>query len=194
MVAVGRAFEHFLTFANIAEQHHRIRRRRDYEAEGSPPQRGSMAEGLARLRAAGVSADDLHAAVCDLRIELVLTAHPTQVIRRTLLQRHRRIAELLGAMDRGPTPVEARRLREDLAREVLGHWRTDEVQRSRPTPVDEARGGLVAIEQSLWDAVPDFMDALDTALLAATGRGLPLDAAPIRFASWMAATATATPT
>lgn len=185
MVAVGRAFAHFLTFANIAEQHHRIRRRRDHEADHSPPQRGSVAEGLARLRAAGVSADALHAAVCGLRIELVLTAHPTQVVRRTLLQRHRRIAELLAARDRSPTPVEERRLREALGREVLGHWRTDEVRRRQPTPEDEARGGLVAIEQSLWDAVPDTMENLDAALRQSTGRGLPLAAAPVRFASWM---------
>ena len=185
MTRVGRAFAHFLTFANIAEQHHRIRRRRHYEEEGSAPQRGSVHEGLGRLRAAGVSADALHAAVRGLGIEMVLTAHPTQVVRRSLLQKHRRIADLLARRDLGTTPVEAERLRAELARELLAHWATDEVQRTKPTPEDEARGGLVTVEQSLWDALPDYMEALDRALLEHTGRGLGLDAAPVRIASWM---------
>ena len=185
MTHVGRAFAHFLTFANIAEQHHRIRRRRHYEEEGSAPQRGSVHEGLGRLRAAGVSADDLHAAVRGLGIEMVLTAHPTQVVRRSLLQKHRRIADLLSSGDHGPTLVEAARLRAELARELLAHWATDEVQRTQPTPEDEARGGLVTVEQSLWDALPDYMEELDRALRHHTGRGLGLDVAPVRIASWM---------
>ena len=134
MTRVGRAFAHFLTFANIAEQHHRIRRRREYEGHGSAPQRGSVHEALGRLRAAGVSADDLHAAVHRLHIELVLTAHPTQVVRRSLLQKHRRIADLLARQDLGTTPVEAERLRsrqsrgapfEDLLDEWLALWMDD---------------------------------------------------------------------
>ena len=183
---VGRAFAHFLTLANIAEQHHRLRRRRHYDLDpSSQPQRGSVAEGLGRLRAAGISADDLHTAVCTLSIELVLTAHPTQVVRRTLLQKHRRIADLLARRDEALTPVEERETEDDLQREILSHWSTDEVQRRKPTPIDEARGGLVVIEQSLWDALPDFLEQLDQALAAHTGRGLPLTAAPVRLASWM---------
>src|SRR5262245_10973097 len=76
-VPVARAFSQFLHLANIAEQHHRIRRRRDHQRDrGAPPQRASCDEGFARLIAAGISPDRLHEAVCSLRIELVLTAHP----------------------------------------------------------------------------------------------------------------------
>ncbi|MCK6505317.1 phosphoenolpyruvate carboxylase [Myxococcota bacterium] len=185
-VEVGRAFAHFLALANIAEQHHRIRRRRDHAASPeAPPQRGSLRESLGSLRAAGIQPGDLHRAVCALRIELVLTAHPTEVVRRSLLQKHRRIADLLADRDRARGPDEERACIEALRREIVASWATDEVQHERPTPEDEARGGLVAIEQSIWDALPAFLRELDRGLLAHTGQGLPLDVAPVRFASWM---------
>ncbi len=185
MTQVGRAFSWFLSLANIAEQHHRIRRRRDHERADHPPQRGSIAESFGRLRAAGVTADGLRDAVLGLQIELVFTAHPTQVIRRTLLQKHRRVADLLARRDRESTPVEDAASRLSLRRQIVSAWLTDEVNRQQPTPEDEARGGLVAIEQSVWEAVPAFLRQLDQALIEHTGQGLPLDAAPIRFASWM---------
>src|SRR5438094_5818780 len=87
-VPVARAFAHFLALANIAEQHHRTRRRRDHARDrSSRPQRGSCDETFARLRAAGVAADVLATAARSIRIGLVLTAHPTEIVRRTLLQK-----------------------------------------------------------------------------------------------------------
>src|SRR3954469_23672816 len=82
---LARAFSHFLNLANVAEQHHRIRRRRAYlrDAE-APPQRGSVQDTFSRLIGAGIKADALHGAMASLRIELVLTAHPTEVSRRTM--------------------------------------------------------------------------------------------------------------
>src|SRR5438067_542689 len=100
-VPVARAFAHFLALANIAEQHHRVRRRRDYARDaGRRPQPGSCADLFARWRAEGRSPAALAEAVRGLRIELVLTAHPTEIVRRTLLQTHRRIADLLALRDR----------------------------------------------------------------------------------------------
>src|SRR5919108_2247861 len=82
---VARAFTHFLNLANIAEQHHRIRRRREYQRDPlADPQRGSCEDSFARLTAGGIPASRLYSAVSSLRIELVLTAHPTEVARRTL--------------------------------------------------------------------------------------------------------------
>src|SRR5439155_3744150 len=92
-VPIARAFAHFLTLANIAEQYHRVRRRRDYARDAAHrPQPGSCEEVFPRLRRAGVAPDALRRHVERLRIELVLTAHPTEIVRRTLLQTHRRIA------------------------------------------------------------------------------------------------------
>ena len=84
---VARAFAQFLELANVAEQHHRVRRRRAWRAKAaSVPQPASVDDAVGRLLAAGVSATDIHAALCSQQIELVLTAHPTQVQRRTIMR------------------------------------------------------------------------------------------------------------
>jgi phosphoenolpyruvate carboxylase len=186
-VPVARAFSHFLTLANIAEQHHRVRRRRDYLRDAaSSPQPGSFADTFARLLQSGVTADALHAAATSMRIEIVLTAHPTSITRRTLAAAHVRIAEALDRQDRPDLPAAERdRLLDDLRREILAMWGTEDVRARRPTPMEEVRSGLFIFEQTLWDGVPRYLRALDLALQAATGRGLPLDAAPMTFGSWI---------
>src|SRR5688572_15150121 len=98
---VARAFAHFLNLANIAEQHHPRRRPRAHRRDpAAQPQRGSCEEAFQRLIAGGLAPRQLHDAVCALRIELVLTAHPTEVSRRTLVEKYNRIATLLDARDR----------------------------------------------------------------------------------------------
>ena len=183
---VARAFAHFLTLANIAEQHHRVRRRREYQrVPDAPPQPGSCEEVFARLRTS-IDADRLYDAVTSLRIELVLTAHPTEVVRRTLLQKHRRIAELLAQRDHDDlTEPEKREIVDALRREITSAWETDEVRHQRPSPLDEVKGGLFVFEQTLWDALPRYLRVLDDALRAHTGRALPLDAVPVSFGSWI---------
>lgn len=186
-LTVARAFAHFLTLANIAEQHHRVHRRRDHARDPQGhPQRGSAAETLARLRQAGVPADALAAAITSMRVELVFTAHPTEIVRRTLLQKHNRIAQILACRDRPDlTPAEQEESLADLQREIAAAWQTDEVRRERVTPLDEVRAGLVVFEQSLWEALPQYLRAVDRALVATTGSPLPRDVAPIRFGSWI---------
>ena len=186
-VPVARAFAHFLTLANIAEQHQRVRRRREHRRDATvPPQSGSFDDSFGRLFASGVTPDALHAAASSLRIELVLTAHPTTIMRRTLAHKQRRIADALAEQDRPDLTVEEQLdIDETLRREIAAMWETDEIRPQRPTPVEEATSGLLVFEQALWNAVPQSLRSLDRALTAATGRGLPLDAAPIRFGSWM---------
>ncbi|HEX5829338.1 MAG TPA: phosphoenolpyruvate carboxylase, partial [Gemmatimonadaceae bacterium] len=97
-----------------------------------------------------------------------------------------RIAELLAERDRTDlTPTEREELTRALAAEVTSLWLTNEVRREAPTPIDEVKWGLVAFEQTLWDALPRSLRELDRALQAATGTGLPLDAAPLRFGTWI---------
>ena len=184
---VARAFSHFLHLANIAEQHHRIRRRRAYEREAeAAPQRGSCAEAFPRLLAGGISPDALHESVSTLRIELVLTAHPTEVARRTLVQKYNRIASALAAGDRQDlTRPERDDIDASLLREIMAAWGTTDVRAARPTPLDEVRSGMVIFEESLWHAVPAYLRGVDRALRATTGRGLPLEAAPLTFGSWI---------
>lgn len=186
-VSVTRAFSHFLTLANIAEQHHRVRRRRVYRLDPeAPPQRGSLDDSFQRLLASGIAPDALWDAVVQMRIQLVFTAHPTEVKRRTLLRKHARVAALLERRDRVMlTPEEDAALVDDLRREITAAWETDELRQERPTPLDEVRGGLAWFEQVLWDQLPASLRELDQKLAAATGRGLPLGAVPVRFGSWM---------
>ena len=184
---LARAFAHFLNLANIAEQHHRIRRRRAHQADDAvQPQRGSCEDAFGRLLASGISAERLHAAVCALQIELVLTAHPTEISRRTLVQKHNRIAAALAARDRPDlTRPEHDALVAALRREVTTAWATHEVRPERPSVLDEVRAGLVVFEQSLWHAVPQYLREVDRALRIATARALPDETAPLRFGSWI---------
>jgi phosphoenolpyruvate carboxylase len=186
-VPVARAFSHFLALANIAEQHHRIRRRREYQRNpAAGPQPASCEETFARLLERGVAPAALHDAVASLRIELVLTAHPTEIVRRTLIGKHLRIAEALATRDRADlTPVEHDAVRQALRREIVAAWETEEIRPERPSPRDEIISGLLVFEQTLWDALPRYRRALDRALEQFTGRTLPPGAAPIRFGSWI---------
>jgi phosphoenolpyruvate carboxylase len=185
-VPLARAFSHFLTLANIAEQHHRVRRRRDYLREGSAPQEGSFADTFARLLGSGVGADRLSNAIAAMRVELVLTAHPTAITRRTLAAAHVRIANALARQDNPDlTPIERAEIDTELRREIMTMWGTEDVRPRRPSPMDEVRSGLYIFEQTLWDAVPRCLRTLDRELRRVGGRPLPLDAAPIVFGSWI---------
>lgn len=184
---VARAFSHFLTLANIAEQHHRVRRRRDYQRGKSPrPQPASCDEAFPRLIAGGVAPEALYDAVSTLQIELVLTAHPTEITRRTLIHKHRQIADALMQLDRTDlTEPERAEIVDSLRREIAAAWETEEIRPRRPEPLDEVTSGLLIFEQTVWDALPRYLRGLDAALQRATGRRLPLDAAPVRFGSWI---------
>lgn len=184
LLPVARAFNQFLNLANIAEQYHRIRRRTPKEPE--PFENRVLAELLGRLRKFGLSAEGLARQVAELEIELVLTAHPTEVARRTLIQKYDAIAAQLAAGDHSDLlPEERQAVQEKLQRLIAEAWHTDEIRRTRPTPVDEAKWGFAVIEHSLWHALPDFLRHVDRTLQETLGERLPLEAAPIRFASWM---------
>jgi phosphoenolpyruvate carboxylase len=189
---VARAFSLFLMLANIAETHHRLR---PPDAERPPekpskvvaavaeegPGPGDCSGTFGELIKHGIAPEQLHATVSQLRIELVLTAHPTQVLRRSLLQRYNDIAAILDRRDAG---VEGD-FETELLRQLTTIWDTDEVIRNKPTPAVEAKGGLTVLEQVVWHALPVWLRRLDAALREHTGGGLPLEAAPVRFGSWM---------
>lgn len=104
-----------------------------------------------RLLNQGLSPEELFKHVSTQHVEIVLTAHPTQVNRRTLQYKFTRIATFLERYDRTDvSSYDKEQILEDLAREILSLWQTDELRRRKPTPLDEARGGLHIIEQSLW--------------------------------------------
>ena len=174
---VLRAFGLFFQLANIAEQHHRLRRLRRYEHEGRVA-RESLRDALARLAAAGVDDAGVRQAAAGLSVELVVTAHPTEATRRGVLRAHRRIAALLHELDDPELPPSAgARVHRDLAEEVTILWQTDEVRSKRPRVVDEIRHGLWFVEESLWVAAPR--------LLAELREHAPGAPAVLRFGSWI---------
>ena len=152
---IARAFNQFLNLANIADQRHAAR-------QGTWPN--------------SVGVDQL----ADVRVELVLTAHPTEVLRRTLIQKYDAIATLLEAREHLPRDERAH-LEEQLERLIAEAWHTDEIRRERPGPEDEAKWGFAVIESSLWEAVPAAMRELDRR----HGETLPHHLMPFAFASWM---------
>jgi phosphoenolpyruvate carboxylase len=172
---VLRAFTVYFHLANIAEQHHRVRRRRELELEGGDP-RESLAEALALLAREGLTADEVEAAARGVSVELVLTAHPTEALPRTILAKHRLIAHLLDGLDDPRlTPAERTERELALAEEVTILWQTDEVRSHRPRVVDEIRQALWFLEDSLWDAAAH--------LLAVWREQLPGN--PLRFGTWI---------
>ncbi len=136
LLPVTRAFTQFLNLANIAEQYHRIRRHRAWERLDTPSaQAGSIRELFPRLAAQGMSPEQLWHSVQQLDIELVLTAHPTEVSRRTLIQKYDNIADSLEKLDYVDlTPIERQHELAKLKHHIVAAWRTDEIRRTKPTP------------------------------------------------------------
>lgn len=194
---VSRAFTHFLAIANGAEAHHRIRRLKESGLEEGVagggalyPKNDSCGGVLPDLLKAGISKDELYEALSTQCTELVLTAHPTEVNRRTTLEKHKRIqniltnSDLLRAAGGGKSFLETE-YDKALWREISSLWLSDEVSRAKPTPEHEAGRGTLVIETVLWDAVPLFLKKLDATVKEFVGKSLPFTAKPIRFASWM---------
>jgi phosphoenolpyruvate carboxylase len=178
--SVLRAFGLYFQLANVAEQHHRVRRRREYAVEGRVPPE-SLEEALSRLE--GVPQAQLEQRVS---LELVLTAHPTEASRRTVLASHLRLAGLLAELD-DPLLTEGRRrqIEDALAGEITMLWQADEVRSRRPRVVDEIRNGHWFFEQSLIDAAEK--------LLADYRARLPGARPPLRFGSWIGGDADGNP-
>jgi phosphoenolpyruvate carboxylase len=176
--SVLRAFATYFQLANVAEQQHRIRRRRAYAHEERQLD-DSLAGSFAQL-------GDLPREEIERRVflRLVLTAHPTEAARRTVLTAHQRIAALLGELD---DPLLSRRdaIERELAAEITTLWQTDEVRSKRPRVVDEIRNGLWFFEQSLIDAAES--------LLADYRSHVPGAAPPFGFGTWIGGDADGNP-
>ncbi|KAJ1282949.1 hypothetical protein BS78_03G090000 [Paspalum vaginatum] len=180
-LCLARAFSHYLNLMGIAETHHRVRKARNVEQLSK-----SCDDIFDKLIQSGVPSEQLYDTVCKQEVEIVLTAHPTQINRRTLQYKHLRVAHLLEFNGRPDLSHEDKEtLIEDLVREITAIWQTDELRRHKPTPVDEARAGLHIVEQSLWKAVPHYLRRVSSALKKHTGSPLPLTCTPIKFGSWM---------
>ena len=176
LLTVGRAFAQFLNLGNIAEQEYNAAMNVDASIDAL----------FKHLDKAELTAEKVQDAVAKLNIDLVLTAHPTEVTRRTLIHKHKELANCLQAIHQESlNDVERKKIETRIADLIAQAWHTEEIRSVRPTPVDEARWGFSVIENSLWEAVPDFMRELDGRLNEDYEISLPLDASPVQFSSWM---------
>ncbi len=152
---------------------------------------GGVIPQLLNREEGALSKKEIYDALTTQQVELVLTAHPTEVNRRTLLDKHRRVQNLLTEADeqraRGSTPYKQAVINDSLKREIGLIWQSDELSRSKPTVQEEAERGTLVVETVLWETVPNFFRKLDATMVEALGEeySLPLDAAPFKFSSWM---------
>jgi len=159
---VTKAFAIYFELTNLAETTHRKRRRRAAKLHPEQPAlEGSFRGTLKRMRTAGYSVDQAMAVLRKIRVVPVFTAHPTEVARRTVLLKRRRVAKQLERLDRLPlTDADASRFESLIFAEVTALWQTDEVRLQKPLVTDEIRMGLDHYTFSLFAALPRIFDEL----------------------------------
>lgn len=185
--AVVRAFATYFNAVNLAERVHRIRRRRDYQRAGSAPQPGSLRAVLEALKADGVDLDTLAQWLPRLRLELVFTAHPTEAMRRALLEKEQDVVRgLLVGMDPSLTAQERHAERERIRTAITAAWQTAESPPTRPTVADELEHVGFYLAEVIYRVLPVFHEALDDAIQAVYGAPLPLPLPrALAFGSWV---------
>ncbi len=186
---LARAFGFYFELINLAETNHRKRRRLAKELDPTAgPQRGSLRGTLRALREAGMSPEEVRALLEKIVIEPVFTAHPTEVARRSVMFKRRRISDLLEQLDRIPVPdAELESLERELTAEITALWQTDDVRSARPTVRDEIRMALDYYETSLFDTLPVLYDEVALAMRSELELYPELREVPllIRFGSWI---------
>ncbi|MCD9029166.1 phosphoenolpyruvate carboxylase [Luteimonas sp. BDR2-5] len=183
--ALVRAFAAYFGAINLAERVHRIRRRRDYQRASAAPQPGGLEAVLRELRDEGVGPGELQACLARLHVEPVFTAHPTEAVRRVLLEKERTIVErLMADIDRERTPTERRA---DDARIVLAltsAWQTSESPARKPTVGDEVDHVGYYLSNVLYRVLPVFYEALGDAIENVYGVRPELPQV-LRFGTWV---------
>jgi phosphoenolpyruvate carboxylase len=186
---VTKAFATYFELTNLAETNHRQRRRRAGKLDREhPPLPGSFRGTLVRMKEAGISAADAIAALNQIEVTPVFTAHPTEVARQTVLLKRRRIAQELERLDRLPlTSEEAEDCENYIRAEVTSLWQTDEVRMAKPTVDDEIRMGLRYFRFSLFASLPRLYDEIVESFRDIYGMVLDESSVPnvVHFGSWI---------
>jgi phosphoenolpyruvate carboxylase len=175
-----RAFSAYFHLANIAEQTHRADERTQLSDEEGP-----LSQAIEELAQADLAPGALQALIDRLELRLVLTAHPTEAVRQSILSKRRRLAELLDQRTNPrATEDDRRRATREIAEVVDLIWQTDDLRQTKPTPADEARAVVFYLDELFGVVLPDLLDDL-AAHLARLGVDLPPRARPVRFGTWV---------
>jgi phosphoenolpyruvate carboxylase len=188
-ILLTRAFAFYFELINLAETNHRKRRRIALKLSGKAGrQRGSLAGTLSEMRRVGISADEALDWLRRVLIVPVFTAHPTEVARRSVMFKRRRIGEFLETLDRIPVPEQDLvRLEQLVLAEITSLWQTDEVRSRRPTVYDEVKMGLDYYDVSIFETLPSLYREISEALRTAYGIEIETLALPqvLCFGSWI---------
>ncbi|CAI8617379.1 unnamed protein product [Vicia faba] len=194
-IVIAKSFSHMLNLANLAEEVQVAYRRRikllkkgDFADENSAITESDIEETFKRLvNQLKKTPLEVFDALKSQTVDLVLTAHPTQAVRRSLLQKHGRVRDCLTQLyAKDITPDDKQELDEALQREIQAAFRTDEIRRTPPTPQDEMRAGMSYFHETIWKGVPKFLRRIDTALKnIGINERIPYNASIIQFSSWM---------
>ena len=184
-----RAFTHFMNFINLADSIDASRSLNEYENNKKKTSNNNLFieeifEDLFNNK--NIPEAKIYNTAKNLKIGIVLTAHPTEVKRRTLIQKYHNITEILEQRDLlKHFPSKLKILDKKLFDELTIIWNTDDLKRFKPSPFDEARWGLAIIEDSLWDTIPKVYRRLNSIFVQNMDKGLPKNFNPIEFGSWM---------
>ena len=189
---LSRAFAFYFELINLAETNHRKRRRLSLQIGGGEAkrgaQRGELRGTLRAMREAGISAEKAMQWLTRILVIPVFTAHPTEIARRTVLMKRRRMGGYLEQLDRIPVPEEElAALEEALTAEITALWQTDEVRSRRPAVADEVRMGLDYYDVSIFDTLPGLYAEVAAAMKAEYRLDVELTDLPLllRFGSWI---------
>ncbi|HKN15500.1 MAG TPA: phosphoenolpyruvate carboxylase [Candidatus Sulfotelmatobacter sp.] len=185
---VTKAFAIYFELTNLAETNHRKRRRRARQLHRQYALPGSFHGTLLRMKEAGMTAEAALAALREVIVTPVFTAHPTEVARQTVLLKRRRIAEQLERLDRLPLTLgEALRCEQIIHAEISALWQTDEVRQTKPTVDDEIRMGLRYFRLSLFETLPRIYAEVAESIREVYGTVLDATEFPslLSFGSWI---------
>jgi len=186
---VTRSFSHILNLMNLAESLDASRKLNGYENPYFKNKNQNIfIEDIIKnlFKNRNISNNKIYEQATKLDIGIVLTAHPTEVKRRTLIQKYANLIELLEQRHLYKKyPSKIIEIDRKLYSEITIIWKTDELKRSKPSPLDEAKWGLAVIEDSLWDTIPKVYKRLNDIFRKNLGKDLPLGYNPIQFGSWM---------
>ncbi|WP_080873526.1 phosphoenolpyruvate carboxylase [Oceanobacillus timonensis] len=162
---VIRAFSIYFHLINIAEQNHRIRRKRQYLQDENASQSFSIERAVTKVKESDLTNDGIQSVLNDLSIELVMTAHPTEATKRTVLEIQKRISAHLRKLDNPLTTQRERKdVEESLFNEVTALWHTNELRQRKPEVLDEVKNGLYYFDQTLFETLPDVFQELEAQL------------------------------
>ena len=183
-----RAFSHFMNFINLAESIDASRTLDEFENNKAKANKNIFIEEIFEelFKDRKIPSNKIYNTAKNLNIGIVLTAHPTEVKRRTLIQKYHNITELLEQRELMKSfPSKQKIIDRKLYDEITIIWNTDDLKRTKPSPFDEARWGLAIIEDSLWETIPKVYRRLNSIFVKNMGKGLPKNFNPIEFGSWM---------